>query len=122
MDMQTNARIAASKIVHRAWNLPPGMRPGDESLPEPDWYGSSATDVHESADADELDRAMREAIHEDADLPADQVEELMAGDYYSPVSVELDWDSARLKFRLKPSPTKDAPERLSVTIRNPFVD
>lgn len=124
MDTRTNnARTAASRIVRRAWNLPPGMRPGDESLSEPDWYGSSATEVYESADAEELDRAMREAIAEDAhaDLTVDQVEEL--ADHYSPVSVELDWDSARLGFRLaKPTAIKDAPESFSVTVRNPFVD
>lgn len=126
MDTRTNnARAAASRIIRCAWNLPPGMRPGDESPPEPDWYNSSATEVRESADAEELDRAMREAIREDAhaDLTEGQVEELAVGDYYSPVSVELDWDSARLEFRLtKPMAIKDAPERFSVTVRNPFVD
>lgn len=126
MDTRTNnnARAAASRIVRRA-NLPPGMRPGDESPPEPDWYDSSATEVYESADAEELDRAMREAIREDAyaDLTEDQVEELAAGGHYSPVSVELDWDSARLGLRLtKPTAIEDAPERFSVTVRNPFVD
>lgn len=127
MDKRTanNARAAASRIVRRAWNLPPGMRPGDESPPEPDWYDSSAMEVYESADAEELDRAMREAIREDAyaELTDDQVEELATGDHYSPVSVELDWDHARLEFRpAKPLDITVAPERFSVTVRNPFVD
>lgn len=102
------------------------MRPGDESPPEPDWYNSSATDVYESADAEELDRAMREAIIENAYAPGltdDQAEELAAGDYYSPASVELGWDSASLEFRLaKNTAIGAAPEKFSVTIRNPFVD
>lgn len=126
MDIRiNNARSIASRIIRRAWNLSPGMRPGDESLPEPDWYNSSAMDVYESVDAEELDRAMREAIREDAytELTDDQVEELAADDHYSPVSVELDWDTARLEFRLtKPTLIKDAPDRFSVTVRNPFVE
>jgi len=121
----TNARYAASRIVRRAWNLPPGMRPGDESPPEPDWDESSAMEVYESADDDELDKAMREAIREGAyaELTDDQLEELAVGDYYSPVSVDLDWDSAILEFRLtKPTDISDAPKTFSATVRNPFVD
>lgn len=126
MDMRTtnNARDAASKIVRRAWNLPPGMRPGDESPPEPDWHDSSVIEVYESTDAEELDKAMREAIHESAymELTDDQVEELATGDHYSPVSVDLDWDSARLGFRLtKATAIRDAPKTFSVTVQNPFV-
>lgn len=119
----SNARVAASRIVRRAWNLPPGMEPGDESSPEPDWQNASAMEVYESADAEELDMAMREAILEDVELSDDQVEELVSHGHYSPVSVELDLDSARLgfQFRLLP-PLWGAPERFSVTVRNPFAD
>ncbi len=118
--------MASFSIVRSAWNLPPGMVPGDESPPEPYWYGLSATDVCEAADAEKLDRAMREAILEDAYAPGltdGQAEELSVGGYYSPDTVELDWDSARLEFRLAKSTTiTEAPEKFSVTIRNPFVD
>lgn len=68
---------------------------------------------------------MREAIFEDAyeDLGDGQVEELASGGYYSPVSVELGWDSATLHFeRKKPTNISGAPELFSVSIRNPFVD
>ena len=120
MDMRTNASAAASRII-RAWNnLPPGMRAGDESQPTPGWQGSSVAEIYEAVDVEELDRAMRETILDDAYAPGltdDQAEELTAGDYYSLVSAELNWDSARLEFRLT-----SAPEKFSVTVRNPFVD
>jgi len=119
-----NARNAAIKIIRCAWNLPPGMRPGDESLSEPGWYNSSPMDVYESADIEELDRAMRDAIRESAyaDLSDDQVEELASDDYYSPVSVDLNWDSVRLEFQLVKPTISDAPDIFSVIVRNPFVD
>ena len=119
MDMRINARATAFRIIRHAWNLPPGMMPGDESSPEPDWQNVSAMEVYDAADAEELDRAMREAILEDAELSDDQIEELVSHGHYSPVSVELDWDSARLEFQFR---LLGAPERFSVTVQNPFVD
>jgi len=123
--MEANAKRIASRIVS-AWNLPPGMRPGEESPPDPQWYGASATEVYEAADPERLDEAMREAIAEDAyeELTAEQVEELATGDYYTPVSAELDWDSATLHFERNKKPTDiaGAPELFSTLLDDPFVD
>jgi hypothetical protein len=120
----SNAGRVAARLAS-GWNLPPGMRPGDESPPEPAWYDAAAQQVYEEADPEKLDNAMREAIAEDADeeLTADQVEELAAGDYYSPTTVDLDWDSATLRLKLKkPTSISGAPRNISVYIDNPFVE
>jgi len=120
--MGENAKRIASRIV--AWNLPPGMRPGDESPPEPDWYDASAQEVYEEADPERLDAAVREAIAEDAyeELTAGQIEELAAGDYYAPVSADVGWDGATLHFeRKKETDISGAPELFSVHIDNPFL-
>jgi len=119
-----NARRIAARLAYGD-NLPPGMRPGDESPPAPTWEEASAQSVYEEADPEKLDMAMREAIAEGADeeLTAEQVEELAAGDYYSATAVDLDWDSATLRLKLaKPTNIAGAPQSISVYIDNPFVE
>lgn len=120
----SNACRIAARLAYGD-NLPPGMRPGDESPPAPTWEEASAQSVYEEADPEKLDNAMREAIAEDAheELTAEQVEELAAGDYYSPAAVDLDWDSATLRLKLnKPTSIAGAPQNISVYIDNPFVE
>ena len=120
----SNAKKVAARLAYGD-NLPPGMRPGDESPPEPAWYDAAAQSVYEEADPEKLDKAMREAIAEGADeeLTAEQVEELAAGDYYSAAAVDLDWDSATLRLELKkPTSIAGAPQIVSVYIDNPFVE
>lgn len=123
--MEDNAKRIASRFVNALVDFPPGMGPGDEALPEPEWYGASADDVYEQADPEQLSIAMREAIAEAAYglLTPNAVNEL-AEDYYSPMSVDLDWDSATLHFGRSRSTASisGAPESFSVRIPNPFVE
>jgi len=121
----SNAWRAAARLVRGYSNLPPGMRPGDESPSPPSWGEASAQSVYEEADPAKLDKAMREAIAEDAyeELTAGQVAELAAGGYYSPEAVNLNWDSATLRLELKkPTDIAGAPQIVSVYIDNPFTD
>jgi len=118
--------IAKTILATGGWseglNYPPGMIPGSESPPEQLEY--STLEVYEAVDPAELDQAMKEAIEEGAftDLTAAQIEELAAGGYYSPVSADVGADHAVIEFRRTKPVREDAPERFTVTVRNPFAE
>lgn len=121
--------IMAARIRIKSYqdpHYPPGTRGVDIGGDEPQWANIGTNDLWEDANPEELDAALREAISENT---YSDLEELATGDYYVPVSHEIDHDHVTFTVVFNENKRQDAEakranpdmvaDRFDVVIRNP---